>query len=136
MLSQQPNTTPGTLPTEKEKEMDNRDRIRVFEVIEKIKKNCVEIQHALEELIQRTSNQNYRESSERDKVSIGNLISIANCVKEDLEKDKIGKCMELFLRVTVKDFEKKLSAIPVKKNLRMKILKHLNEIHEKVLMTA
>jgi len=109
------------------------NRIQNGELLDRIRAACQEIQRALTEHLETTTNINYKADIEKDMVTLENLKLIMLAVKTDIEKEKAGASTELLLRIASNDFKNKLALIPEKKSLRKEIIKTLNEVHHSVL---
>lgn len=107
--------------------------IHNHELLDSISAACLEIQQALNEHLETTSNAQYRADIEKDMVTLENLKLIIFAVKEDIETEKVGASAELLLRIAANDFKNKLAQIPEKKTLRKEIIKSLKEVHRDVL---
>ena len=95
---------------------------------------CDEIQHALNDHLETTTNSQYKTDIEKDLVTLENLKLISIAVKKDIELEKVGASAELLLRIAANDFKNKLALIPEKKTLRKEIMKSLKEVHKNVLL--
>jgi hypothetical protein len=94
---------------------------------------CIEIQQALNEHLETTSNTQYRTDIEKDIVTLENLKLITIAVKKDIELELVGASAELLLRIAANDFKNKLALIPEKKSLRNEVMKSLKEVHDNIL---
>lgn len=94
---------------------------------------CGEIQQALNEHLQATTNVKYKADIEKDLVTLDNLKHLVVAVRSDIDSDKIGASTELLLRIAANDFKNKLTLIPEKKTKIREIVQALNDIHKHVL---
>lgn len=106
---------------------------QIFKLLDRISATCSEIKEALNEHLEKTSNQQYKADIEKDMVTLENLKLITIAVKDDIESDKVGESTELLLRIAANDFKNKLNMIPEKKSLIKEIMHSLKEIHREVL---
>lgn len=104
-----------------------------YELLDSINAACLEIQQALDEHLETTSNLQYKADIEKDKVTLENLKLIAIAVKKDIKSARIGASTELLLRIAANDFKSKLKMIPEKKTLRKEIMQSLKEVHRDIL---
>jgi predicted RNase H-like nuclease (RuvC/YqgF family) len=95
-------------------------------------KACEEIQQALHEQVERTTNPDYLADYQRDIVTLDNLKLIITTVSEDLINHTVGSSTELLLRIAANDFKQKLAIIPEKKKLRKEIEQLLKDVHKDV----
>lgn len=102
-------------------------------LLEIISAACLEIQQALNEHLESTTNTQYRADIEKDLVTLENLKLITIAVKRDIELDMVGASAELLLRIAANDFKNKLALIPEKKTLRNEVMKSLKEVHDNIL---
>jgi hypothetical protein len=107
-----------------------------FHLLDEITEASTEIQHALKEHLQATSNPQYKADIEIDLVTLNNLKQIMVAVKSDLERDNVGACTELLLRIAANDFKNKLKMIPEKKAKRKQIIDNMGELHKNILKHA
>jgi len=103
------------------------------DTLDYINESCQEIQQALKEHLESTTNLQYKADIEKDLVTIDNLKLILVAVKKDIELDKIGASTELLLRIAANDFKQKLTMIPEKKAKRKEIIQALKDAHRGVL---
>jgi hypothetical protein len=108
-------------------------RIQNGKLLDSIREACLEIQQALTQHLETTTNVQYKADIEKDMVTLENLKLIIFAVKDDIEKEKAGASTELLLRIASNDFKNKLALIPEKKPLRKEIIKALKEIHRNIL---
>ena len=104
-----------------------------FSLLESINVACLEIQSALNEHLETTTNTLYRADIEKDIVTLENLKLITIAIKKDIESEKIGASAELLLRIAANDFKNKLALIPEKKTLSKEVMKYLKEVHGNIL---
>jgi hypothetical protein len=104
-----------------------------YKLLDYISAACIEIQQALNEHLETTSNPQYKTEIEKDKVTLENLKLIAVAVKKDIESARVGASTELLLRIAANDFKNKLKEIPEKKTLRKEIMQSLKEVHHDIL---
>ena len=86
-----------------------------FVLLDNIRAACTEIQHALNEHLEKTGNDQYVTYIQRDLVLLDNIKHITHAVRSDIESDKVGAGTELLLRVAANDFKNRLDLIPEKK---------------------
>jgi hypothetical protein len=111
--------------------IDKRDaNIRL---LDNIKTTCNEIKQALNEHLDKTTNQQYKVDIEKDVVTLENLKLIITAVNKDIELDRIGACTELVLRIAANDFKNKLKMIPEKKALIKAIVQDISHVHREIL---
>lgn len=113
--------------------MTKTDWVRNCELLDSISEACLEIQQALAEHLESTTNAHYKADIEKDMVTLENLKHIIFAIKEDIERDKVGASTELLLRIAANDFKSKLAQIPEKKTLRKEIVKSLRDVHRDIL---
>jgi hypothetical protein len=113
--------------------MTRTNSIQNGELLDRIRAACMEIQQALTEHLETTTNVKYKADIEKDMVTLENLKHIIVAVKDDIEKEKVGASTELLLRIASNDFKNKLAQIPEKKTLRKEIIKTLKEVHRNIL---
>ena len=116
--------------------MTKTNKMNDCELLDSISASCLEIQQALTEHLETTTNVQYKVDIEKDMVTIENLKLIIFAVKEDVEKERIGASTELLLRIAANDFKNKLALIPEKKTLRKEIIKSLKEVHHNIFQLA
>jgi len=104
-----------------------------FKLLDSIRASCSEIQQALNEHLEKTSNQLYQADISKDVVTLENLKLITVAVRDDIESGNIGAGTELLLRIAANDFVKKLKTIPEKKALIKEVTNSLKEIHQVIL---
>jgi hypothetical protein len=93
---------------------------------------CIEIQQALNEHLQNTTNFEYKVLIEKDLVLINNLKHIVKAVKDDITVDRVGASTELLLRIAANNFKHKLSMIPDKKTKCKEIMQALKDLHKNI----
>lgn len=113
--------------------MTRTDRNDNYNQLDSISVACLEIQQALTEHLESTTNIQYKADIEKDMVTLENLKRIIFAVKEDVEKENVGASTELLLRIAANDFKNKLALIPEKKTLRKEIMRSLKEVHRNIL---
>jgi hypothetical protein len=113
--------------------MNKTNRMHDCELLDGISVSCLEIQQALTEHLETTTNVQYKTDIDKDLVTLENLKHIIFAVKEDVEKEKVGASTELLLRIAANDFKNKLALIPEKKTLRKEIMRSLKEVHSNIL---
>jgi hypothetical protein len=94
---------------------------------------CSEIQQALNEQLQTTTNAHYKADIEKDLVMLNNLQHIVAAVKADLGSATVGASTELLLRIAANDFKIKLGKLPDKKTRCREIIHALNSVHKRIL---
>lgn len=104
----------------------------VSHTLDSIIKACEEIQVALHEQVEKTSNPSYLDDFQRDIVTLDNLKLIIVTVAEDFRNETVGSSTELLLRIAANDFKQKLAVIPEKKKLRKEIEQLLKDVHKDV----
>lgn len=109
--------------------MTTTDRMHNFNILDSIGVACLEIQQALTQHLETTTNIQYKADIEKDLVTLENLKLIIVAVKKDVEKENVGASTELLLRIAANDFKNKLAKIPEKKTLRKEIANSLKEVH-------
>jgi hypothetical protein len=102
------------------------------DLLDSISAACLQIQQALAEHLESTSNVKYKADIEKDIVTLENLKLIILAAKEDVEKENVGASTELLLRIAANDFKNKLALIPEKKTLRKEIIRSLKEVHRNI----
>ena len=105
----------------------------IFKQLISINTACSEIQRALNDHFDKTSNKQYKIDIEKDVVTLENIKSVTIAVREDIESDKIGSSTELLLRIAANDFKDKLQMIPEGKAVGKDIMHSLKEIHREIL---
>lgn len=113
--------------------MTRTNRMHDCELLDSISASCLEIQQALTEHHETTTNVQYKTDIDKDMVTLENLKLITFAVKEDVENEKVGASTELLLRIAANDFKNKLALIPEKKTLRKEIMRSLKEVHRNIL---
>jgi hypothetical protein len=113
--------------------MTNSDGINSYKQLDNISKNCLEIQRALTQHHETTTNAEYKADIEKDSVTLENLKLIISAVKEDIEIGRVGASTELLLRIAANDFKNKLAKSPEKRTQSKEILKDLKEVHGYIL---
>ena len=103
-----------------------------LDTLDCIIKACEEIQAALYEQFEKTSNPNYLADFQRDIVMLDNLKLIIVTVSADIRHETVGASTELLLRIAANDFKQKLAVIPDKKALRKEIEQLLKDVHKDV----
>ena len=93
---------------------------------------CGEIQGALQEQAEKTTNPTYLHDFQRDIVTLDNLKLIVATVAEDFRNESVGASTELLLRIAANDFKQKLAIIPEKKTLRKEVEQLLKDAHKDV----
>lgn len=116
--------------------MEKLDKTGIYTLIENIKIACLEIQKVLHDYIDKNQGGPHAEAGRRDIVTLDNIIAITAALKEDVEKERVGACTELLLRIAAKEYKEKLDKIPEKKHLRRDITKSLQKIHRKILQAT
>lgn len=111
--------------------MPKENRIQNYALLGSITAACLEIQQVLQGQLQTATS--HKEAIEKDIVTLENLKSIVFAVKNDIEQEKNGSCTELLLRITAKEFKKKLALIPERKDLKKEIIRSLREVHKNIL---
>ena len=104
-----------------------------FTLLDSINTACNEVQQALREHLEKTSNLQYKEDIEKDLVLLENLKLITVAVREDVQAGMVGATTELLLRIAANDFKNKLNMIPEKKSLTKEIMNSLKELHREIL---
>ncbi len=105
----------------------------IQQLLDGISAACLEVDHALNEHLERTTNSQYKLDIEKDIITLGNLRRIMSAVKDDIENDKVGASSELLLRIAANEFKNKLVQIPEKKAIQKEIVKSLKDVHGIVL---
>lgn len=113
--------------------MTKTNKMNDCELLDSISASCLEIQQALTEHLETTTNVQYKADIEKDMVTLENLKLIIFAVKEDIEKERVGASTELLLRIASNDFKNKVALIPEKKTLRKEIMRSLKEVHRNIL---
>jgi len=113
--------------------MASQDSASNFKLLDSISNACIEIQQALKQHFETTSNQQYKIDIEQDLVTLENLKLLTTAVKKDIETEKVGASTELLLRIAANDFKNKLTMIPEKKTLGKEIMLFLKEVHRNIL---
>lgn len=103
--------------------------------LDRITGACGEIQQALNEHLNATTNPKYKADIEKDLVTLDNLKHLVTAVRSDIDSDKVGASTELLLRIAANDFKNKLTLIPEKKTKIREIVQALNDIHKFILRT-
>ncbi|HZV82185.1 MAG TPA: hypothetical protein VFF53_08465 [Geobacteraceae bacterium] len=103
--------------------------------LDRINEACGEIQQALNEHLNATTNPKYKAEIEKDLVTLDNIKHVVAAVRSDIDSDKIGASTELLLRIAANDFRNKLKLIPEKKTTIREIVQAVNEIHKFILRT-
>jgi len=94
---------------------------------------CCEIQQALNEHLNATTNPKYKADIEKDLVTLDNIKHVVIAVRSDIDSEKIGASTELLLRIAANDFKNKLTLIPEKKTKIREIVQAVNDIHKFIL---
>jgi hypothetical protein len=94
---------------------------------------CSEIQQALNDQLQTTTNAHYKADIEKDLVMLNNIQHIVVAVKADLDSASIGASTELLLRIAANDFKNKLIKLPDKKTRCREIIHALDSVHRRIL---
>ncbi len=105
----------------------------IQQLLDGISAACLEVNHALNEHLEKTTNAQYKLDIEKDIITLGNLRRIMSAVKEDIDSNKVGASSELLLRIAANEFKNKLVQIPEKKAVQKEIVKSLKEVHGIVL---
>jgi len=103
-----------------------------LDTLDAIIKACEEIQVALHEQLEKTSNPTYLDDFQRDIVTLDNLKLIIATVTEDFRNETVGSSTELLLRIAANDFKQKLAIIPEKKTVRKQVEQLLKDVHKDV----
>lgn len=103
--------------------------------LDHITEACGEIQQALNEHLNATTNPKYKAEIEKDLVTLDNINHLVIAVRRDINSDKIGASTELLLRIAANDFKNKLTLIPEKKAKIREIVQALKDIHKFILYT-
>jgi hypothetical protein len=112
--------------------MTKKDVSQTLDTLGSIIKACEEIQAALHEQVEKTSNPTYLDDFQRDIVTLDNLKLIIVTVSADFRNNTVGSSTELLLRIAANDFKQKLAIIPEKKTLRKQIEQLLKDVHKDV----
>jgi hypothetical protein len=112
--------------------MTKTDLSHTIDTLDSIITACEEIQTALHEQVEKTTNPTYLDDFQRDIVTLENLKLIIVTVSADFRNSTVGSSTELLLRIAANDFKQKLAIIPEKKTLRKEIELLLKDVHKEV----
>jgi hypothetical protein len=105
----------------------------IHRLLDSISAACLEIDQALTEHLEKTTNAQYKADIGKDIITLGNLRRIMLAIKEDVGNDKVGASSELLLRIAANEFKNKLVQIPEKKALQKEIIQALKDAHSGIL---